>query len=191
MFRTLTPTLAIIASLIIFFLFVQPQYAALSSTRVEIESYEKAQSDYENFIRKIEGFETVRDRVSVIERDRLDALIPREIDSTQLLVDLEALAENNFLLFGNIEVSETARALDEEAESDTRESGRVSAPPEHVDISFEVIGTYDQFKEFLLDLEQSLTLYEITRIALSAPPESSFMQYSVSVRSYALPALIQ
>lgn len=185
MFKTLTPTLAILAALIIFFLFIQPQYAELKVIQQETAEYEKATADYATFRQKLEAFEARRNGVSVVERDRLDAFVPRELDTTQALVDLETLARQNSMLFGNIDIIEPSAAR---AAQDVSDGAGAPMLPEHVDISFGVIGTYSQFKSFLSGLEENLTLFEVTSIVATVG-EGQFMQFTVTVRTYALPSI--
>lgn len=185
MFKTLTPTLAILAALIIFFLFIQPQYAELKVIQQETADYEKATADYATFRQKLEAFEARRNGVSVVERDRLDAFVPKELNTTQALVDLETLARQNSMLFGNIDIIESSKAR---TTQDTSGEAGTPAPPEYVDISFGVIGTYSQFKDFLVGLEQNLTLFEVTNV-VAAVGEGQFMQFTVTIRTYALPSI--
>jgi cell fate (sporulation/competence/biofilm development) regulator YlbF (YheA/YmcA/DUF963 family) len=185
MFRALTPTLAIVSALLIFFLFIQPQYTKLQAVQQEIAEYEKATTDYANFRQKLEAFDTRRNSVSALERDRLDLFVPKEINATQSLVDLEMLAKQNLMLFGNISVADAADRTRSGADED---ADRVREP-EHADISFEVIGTYAQFKAFLAAIERSLTLFEVTNISATVG-EGTFIQFGVTVRTYALPAVM-
>jgi Tfp pilus assembly protein PilO len=184
MFKTLTPTLAVLAALIIFFLFIKPQYAELKAIQQETAEYEKATADYATFRQKLEAFEARRNGVSVVERDRLDAFVPRELDTTQALVDLESLARQNSMLFGNIDIIEPSKTGSARQAS----GGGASLLPENVDISFGLIGTYNQFKSFVTALEQNLTLFEVTNIVATVG-EGQFMQFTVTVRTYALPSI--
>ena len=193
MLRTITPILSILAALLLFVLFTKPQYAEIQSLRAEIGHYEKATNEYAEFQQKIKSLLARRDAVSLVERERLDMFVPTEIEVTRLLVDLEAMAKEKGLLFGNIKTEEPKEAKQSAQETSNMNSGAGEAPSSSsalvtTDIDFDVIGTYDQFKQFLGALESSLTLYEVTNITMKAS-ESEFQQFSVSVRTYALPKI--
>lgn len=191
MFRTLTPVLSILAALAIFFLFIKPQYAEVRATQQEKDAYTQAAEDYASFQEKIDALESKHESVSVVERDRLDMFVPKELDTTQAFVDLESLARQHSMLFGNIQViGDTTAAGAEEELVEYDEFGNPLVPtnePEHADLGFAVIGTYAQFKEFLASLEESLTLFEVTHIETEVQ-EGAFMQFDMTVRTYALPS---
>jgi hypothetical protein len=191
MFRTLTPVLSILAALAIFLLFIKPQYADVRAIQEERDAYTQATQDYASFQEKIDGMESKHESVSVVDRDRLDMFVPKELDTTQAFVDLESLARQHSMLFGNIQVIEdTTAANAEDGVVEYDETGNPIAPsmePEHADLGFAVIGTYAQFKEFLTALEQSLTLFEVTHIETEVQ-EGSFMQFDMTVRIYSLPS---
>lgn len=193
MFRTLTPVLSILAALAIFFLFIKPHYAAVQVVQQETDAYEQAAEDYVSFRQKIDALESKHENVSVVERDRLDMFVPKELDTTQAFVDLESLAKQNSMLFGNVQVIEDTTLMSAEDELvEYDEYGNpleVEGGPEYADLGFSVIGTYDQFKAFLSALEQSLTLFEVTYIETEVGV-GSFMQFDMTIRTYSLPAVI-
>ena len=196
MLRTITPILSILAALLLFVLFTKPQYAEIQSLRAEIGHYEKATNEYAEFQQKIKSLLARRDAVSLVERERLDKFVPTEIEVTRLLVDLEALAKEKGMLFGNIKTEEPKEAkpsAQQASVAGSAEGGEYAVPSTSsalvtADITFDVIGTYEQFKQLLVALESSLTVYEVTNIGLLAS-ESEFQQFSVTVRSYALPKI--
>ena len=92
------------------------------------------------------------------------------------------------LLFGNIKTDKGTENVN------TQKSNKSTTPEAQNsenrlitnDISFDVIGTYDQFKNFLSEIESSLTFMEVKTISFNAT-EGAFQQYSVTVQTYALP----
>lgn len=191
MFRTLTPVLSILAGLAIFFLFIKPHYAEVMSVQQDVNAYRQATQDYSAFQQKVNVLESKYQGVSVVERDRLDSFVPQKLDTTQAFVDLEALAKQNGMLFGNIQViSDTSANRNKDAVEYDGDGNPIdpTTQPEHADLGFSVIGTYDQFKALLGNLEKSLTLYEVTHIETEAN-KGQFMQFNVAVRMYSLPSV--
>lgn len=189
MFRTLTPALSIIAAVAIYFLFIKPQYADIQLVNQERASYEQAAQDYANFTHKIDALEARRNAVSLVERDRLDQFLPASLDAAQSFVDLQAAAQRANLLFGNVALGEDTSTNGAQPAVQYDEFGNpVSAPaePVYADLSFAVIGTYDQFKAFLTEIEKSLTLFEVTKIEAEAS-HGQLMQFDMTVRTYAMP----
>lgn len=193
MMRTLTPLLSLLIAVLLYFFFTQPAFTEVTELKGEIDEYEDATESYLEFSSLLEQKLSVKRNRSAAENERLERLLPDDVDETRILVDLEAMAESHNMLFGNVEVKtgeEAQFSVQEEGSEDefvdeferpaVRGFGLVST-----EITFEVIGTYEQFKELLSDIEESLTLLEVTKITLNAT-EGSFQQFAVTIRTYAL-----
>ena len=183
--RTLTPILSIIVAIVLFMFFVMPQYTEIESIYSEIEKHEEAISKYNEFTDALTKKLSVKASRTATQNEQLDKLVPETIDDTKLLVNLEALAKTHNLLFGNIRVLKS----DTELKHTTGASGSEKEQSDElntVDISFDVLGTYDQFKQLILDLEKSSTLFEVTKISFDST-DSPYQQISLTVRVYSLP----
>jgi hypothetical protein len=182
--RTLTPILSFVIALILFVFFVRPQYAEVKTIQADIDAHQKAIAQYTEFSNKLEAKIATKENRSALQNEQLDQLVPDDIDNAQILVDLEALAQRHNLLFGNTEVSSGDTELKRKSDpSAVEEDGDTLLTS---DISFGLIGTYDQFKLFLADLERSLTLFEVIAVTFDSS-ETVFQQFEVTVRVYALP----
>lgn len=183
MMRTTTSILSIFIAVLLFMFFTHPEYQAAVAIKNEVAEYAKARETYDDFERQLAQKETQKANRSAYEVERLDRLVPESIDETQYLVDLEALAERHNLLFGNTSVEDNDFAVTGENTNSTRDSANELIT---VDISFEVVGTYEQFKSFLADLEKSITLFEVTQLSFSVV-DGPFQQFSLTIRTFAFP----
>lgn len=182
MMRTLTPFLSLVIAVLLYVFFTYPEYTKVSQLQAEINQYEEAHDRYSQFEAELERKLAIKNNRPMADNEKLDTLIPAKVDDAELLVILDALTSKHNLLFGNIKTESGEAVLGD----DEMEEGGQSDELASTDISFEVIGTYEQFKSFLMDMEQSLNLFEVTNIDLTAGG-GQFQQYSVQVRSYALP----
>jgi len=183
MMRSITPFLSIIIAVLLFVFFTKPLYSEIRLLQNEISQYKIATTKYSEFNAQIQNLLSIKNNRAASEKERLDLLVPNAIDSTRLLVDLEGIAEGHNLLFGNVstkgsDVAPTSAGAPEKKDTSTE--------LKTADISFEVIGTYTQFKDFLSDLESSVVLFEVTKITVTAI-DGLFQQFAVTVRTYALP----
>lgn len=181
--RTLTPFLSLVIAIILFIFVIQPQYIEIVSLNSEVNEYVSATEKYQQFTAKLEEKLATKGSRSALENERLDTLVLEEIDATQLLVDLEVLAKQRNLLFGNVEIS----AGDIDVKKISNDADASGGELTTVDLSFEIVGTYEQFKNFLSDVERSLTLFEVVKMELVSTEESLFQQFAITVRVYALP----
>ena len=183
MMRTLTPILSIIIALLLFLFFIKPQYSEITLLQTEIDEYTNAVESYNDFIAVLDGKLRIKNSRASSDSERLDKLVRTDIDDTRLIVDLEAMVEKHNMLFGNV----ISSGNDAELSSGGTDPAQAQSEELRIaDITFDVIGTYEQFKDFLKDLESSLTIYEVINLAFNVT-EGTFQQFSVKVRSYALP----
>lgn len=182
--RTLTPVLSIIIAVLLFVFFTQTQFAEIGAIQKEIEEYASATEQYNTFSALLQQKLSTKTNQSVYDSERLDTLIPATLDSARLIVDLEKITQNNSLLFGNVTVEGDDSVA---VRGSSNSESEVTEELDTVDVSFEVIGTYVQFKNFLRDLERSLTLFEVIDLKYSVTEDSPFQQFALTVRSYGLP----
>lgn len=184
--RTLSPFLSIIVAIVLFMFFIKPTYYEAGALRDDAREYREAVSTYKEFTTILQEKIEEKEKNSSDE-EKLNLLLPEETDSTHLLVDLKTLANRNGLLFGNVIVVEgEASNPKEEDGEDSVIDARARLVP--TDISFELIGTYDQFKSFLENLESSQVLFEVTTLTFDTTEQKIFHQFSFTVRTYALPS---
>ncbi len=191
MMRTITPIFSIILAILLYFFFISPIYAEIKEIRMETESFLMAAEDYDNFNKDSNKLLGLKSSQSPLTIERLNQLVPENIDSAHLIADLEAMAKKQNMLFGSISTETTGATLGGSS-SDSLDLNTQTPANEELqttDISFELIGTYDQFQAFLTELESSLTLMEVTSIEFTAS-NGLFEQFGVTVRAYALPAEI-
>lgn len=185
MMRSLTPILSLVISVLLVAFFVMPQYTEIQSIQQEIDKHTDAIAKYDEFTSTLAKKLEIKTSRSAAQNEQLDKLVPESIDDTKLLVDLEALAQSHNLLFGNTEILKSDMELKHKKDAPdavVEESDELDT----VDISFDVLGTYDQFKQFILDVERSSTLFEVTKISFDSS-NSPYQQISLTVRVYALP----
>jgi hypothetical protein len=178
MMRTLTPVFSIVIAVLLFFFFVSPEYNEIKGLKEDTEMYKRAVESYNDFYAKVDTKLAVKRNESPVIVERLNQFIPKDLDVAYNIADLENMAQAHKMLFGN--VSTDVSGTDLVSESDKGQELQIA------DISFDAIGTYEQFQLFLLDLESSLSLFEVTSINFSAS-EGPFEQFTIAVRTYALP----
>lgn len=183
---TLTPLLSIVVAVLLFFFYAQPEYDKILVIKENINKHEEAVLRYTEFNNEVRTLLAKRDAISMSDKERLELLIPTQIDTTRLLVDLEKIAKDSGVLYGNIKAEEekNAKALTDEDIYNSKNIDSTSLVSS--DISFSIIGNYEQFKSFLAKLESSLPLFEVTEISLTAGTET-FQQFDVSIRAFAIP----
>lgn len=181
MMRSLTPIFSILIAILLYLFFIAPQWEEVKGVRAEVNTYQEAVERYDQFTARMNGLLELKRNQNPVTLERLNQLVPEEVDAARIITDLEDMARRSNMLFGNITTSES-----EEDFGSRNETTSAQTELQAVDISFELIGTYDQLQAFLLELESSLTLLEVTGLSFSAS-NGLFEQFALTVRAYALP----
>lgn len=182
MTRILTPILSILIALAIFFLFTQSIIADIRTTQSETKEYRDAVANAAKFNQKLNELVQRAHSFSAQDVERLETLTPKSVNEVKLLVDLEEMIRSHGMFLGNISVSEST---EKEVRSDTKPGITYEEDFIPSDVSFTLIGTYDQFRGLLADIERSLVLMDVTHLKFSAK-EGALQQYEVTIRTYAL-----
>lgn len=180
--RTLIPIISIVIAITIFFAFVRPLFSDVRIIQDEIVRIEEQLSKKTDLTEEVQSLLAVKKSHSATNIERLEAMIPDTIDEVKIIADLSALAEAHNMLFGNIFV-ESENDGDSQTNA-SREFNGVALVSS--DITFGLVGNYDQFKLMLADIERSLVLLDVLQITFSAG-EGDLVQYSLKVRTYAMP----
>ncbi|MEK7613636.1 MAG: type 4a pilus biogenesis protein PilO [Patescibacteria group bacterium] len=175
--RGLIPVLFVVIAGGIFFGFIDPAYDRIRELRAE-------ESQFDQALTRSKELQQVRDELlsryntfSQGELDRLQKLLPDNVDNVRLILDFDSLASRYGMRVRNValETNESRAAR-----------GQVGAEESRFDsliLSFSVTGNYDTFRAFLADLEQSLRLVDVNSISFSATP-SGIYDYAVSIKTY-------
>lgn len=184
MFRTITPFFSIILAIAIYFFFSSDIFAEMKLLEAETKEYNEAIANGKQYNQKLESALNTKRAINALEAERINALVSTDVDEVRLLVDLTEIARSHNMLLGNISVEEGESVSDIPAED---MSSNVVTASDFVEtsITFGLIGTYEQFKDILADIEKSLTLLEITNIEFAAN-EGDLQQFNVTVRTFAL-----
>jgi len=190
MIRTITPIFSIIIAFIIFFFFAKPEFAVIKATQGETEQYNDAAETAAALNSELDALVDKKRSFSAGDLERLDVLVPADINEVTILTDLNEIARTHNMLFGNVDVenSDKENAASGQAVTPSGDVGqRVTYTDFQVsDITFSLIGTYEQFKAFLGDVEKSLVLLEVLDIEFTVG-EGNLQQYTMIVRAFSLP----
>ncbi|OHA57812.1 MAG: hypothetical protein A2114_00910 [Candidatus Vogelbacteria bacterium GWA1_51_14] len=120
-----------------------------------------------------------------LERERLNRLIPDNVDNVKLIIDINNIATRYGMTINDATIETGAGPVTDGEDPNIRlinnPSGAISQGT--VDIAFTVTGPYDVFRDFLGDLASSLRLVDVKAVSFKAVPEGDY-QYSVKLTTY-------
>jgi Tfp pilus assembly protein PilO len=171
----ITPIILIVIAGVIFFTWIDPQYAQVKEIQSEANEYDEAMEQVRE-LRQVEQDILAR-RASFAESNitRLEKLLPDNVDNVRLLLDLDAIASKYGMTLRNVSIS------DPQAVTETPEE--VTQDLQSVSVNFAVSASYQNFLLFLEDLERSLRLVDVESVSFQAS-DVDLYEYAVGLRTY-------
>ena len=175
--KTLLPILFVVIAGGIFFGFIDPTYNRVRELRAEEFEFDQA-------LNRSKELQQVRDELlsryntfAQDDLDRLEKLLPDNVDNVRLILDFDALASQYGMRLRNVSIeSNEERAERGQPANGTQEFNSLL-------LSFSVTGDYDTFRAFLADLENSLRLVDVRNLSFSAT-DTGVYDFSVSLETY-------
>ena len=176
MSRPILSTSLIIIAVIAFFSFIDPTYKEIKVLNAESAQFNEA------LVRSKE-LQAVRDKLlsryntfSTEDLDRIEKLLPDNVDNVRLILDLDGIASKYGLLVRDVSISK-----DEESEEIVK-TGELFGG---IQLSFKVTGPYEEFKDFSKDLEKSLRIVDVERLNLSpTSADKNLLNFEVTIKTY-------
>lgn len=168
-----------IISFALVFGFVRPGVASIHSLVNEKKSYDDT-------LTKSKELRDIRTKLTDIYNtfpveniDRLNKMVPNNIDNVQLVMDLNSIASKHGMIIRNVVVNtgpETDEVKKKLIGSSSKKYGSVT-------LNFSVTASYESFKAFLKDLRDSLRLVDVVDISFSSE-EIDLYKFDLAVKTY-------
>jgi len=184
--RNATALILLTLAIGIYFTVTKNIIADISSVKKINEQYVTAMASADKLIKVRDQVTRDYNSIAQEDRDRLDKLIPSTVDNIRLIIDLNSVALRHGFTLRNIKAAAAKES------SQTGAAGPVSSPArgpisepvlDSVNVSFSVSAPYQQFINFMQDIEASLRLMDVTRMTITAN-DSGIYDYGVEIRTY-------
>jgi len=194
MFRLIVPIAIILVSVGVIFGVTKPALEKKSSIELEIAAYEVALKNAQDLRSIRDDLLTTYNTISTSELDDLDTLLPNSVDNVNLVITIDEIAQRNGLIFSNakydlteqLDTTSTSRALTIE------EIQEAQKPYSTSKLGFTVEGSYENFTNFLIDLESSLRVMDIKKLGFTSSDPlkpSDKYRFDVDVSTYWLKSI--
>lgn len=181
--KNVTPIILIVLALGIYFTFTRVKLDDLKSIKEVNLEYQQALNNSERLIKVRDGVRETYNKISADDRERLEKMLPDNVDNVRLIIDTNGVASKHNLNLKNIKTSATNVAGATTALPTTRGSSNLPSTYDTVTLSFNVSTNYQTFIDFMKDLEASLRIMDISRITLTAS-DTGIYDYGVEVKTY-------
>ncbi len=183
------PIILIASSFAVFFGYVDPNYKGNSAQngsdyqnagvvylKGELLKYDDILNSSTKIVSQRDILVAKKNTITEVDKTKLERLLPSNIDNIRLIIEISKIAEGRNLVAKNISVIDKTKTTGDNI-------GEVSTPYGILSLRFTVNSSYNNFLNFLQDLESNLRLLDITDISFNAT-ESGFYDFSVSLNTY-------
>lgn len=174
--KTIVPIILIATSIAVFVFFTNNTYKGIKVTRAQSANYERALKNSRTILQKRDALAEQYKLFSKKDLGSIQKLLPDHVDNIQLILDINGIAKDKGMSLRSIEISEGDSA-----------SGKVLGPSKSpfssILVSFKVTAPYQNFVEFLTDLERSLRIVDVTSLAFESNDKGIY-DYDVTIRTY-------
>lgn len=178
MMGLITPILLVALSVGAFMLYIDPTYTEVRVLQEDVAKHNEA-LDKANELRELRGaLEDKRNGIDDTNVERLLKLLPNNLDSVRLVLDLDAIAIKYGMRLANLSIEEKL---------DTPTRGELSAADtrkyNEINIGFTVKGSYTNIRSFIRALESSLRLVDIESISFTEEAEGLYT-FKIDLKTY-------
>lgn len=174
--RVFIPLLLLAVSVGVFFLYIDPEYQKIKILRAEEAQYNDALNKSKELQKERDKIKDKFNKIPAEEVDRLEKLLPDNVDNVRLINDLEAIVGRYGAHIRNIKIGTPAASQRDVLGADIAKFGILS-------LEFSLQTSYKNFLQILRDLEDSLRLVDVTSIGfLSSDNDNS--DYNLAIKTY-------
>lgn len=165
----------------LFYTFIDPQYGKVKEVRAEAQEFKQMLKNVSEIARIREDLEIKHREIPQQEVEKLEKALPDNSDIVKLALDLDAIASKYGIAIKKIEVGE--KQVDDVATF--IEQPTIAANYEKETVSFGFVTSYDNFRNFVSDIEKSLRIIDIQSASFQVGEEgSNLYEYKLTVGTY-------
>jgi len=194
MTRLLLPIILIAISVTGFFTFTSPLYKNISNLKSQLVSFDEALSNSKALESERDKLTQKYNTISTENLTKLSKLLPESVDNIRLILEIESIAAPYGMVLKDIkyQADDGSNTSETESFAQSRNSGSVSQSRTDYgtwNLEFSTTGTYNNFINFLRDVESNLRIVDVTSINFTSDvgrggEESDLYKYTFAIKTY-------
>ena len=172
--NNLISLIVIMASLGLFFGYIDPTYSKIKNHKAETVEYDRALNNSKDLREERDKLLLRFNEIPELDRDKLAKLLPDDIDNVRLIIDIDEMAKEYGMRIRNFSASTVEKK---------ETIGRDNSAYGTLAVSFTTSASYNTFLAFIRDLERSLRVMDVNAISFAAS-DNEIYDYSVDLKTY-------
>ncbi len=174
MLRLIIPIILIIGSIAGFSVMVNPAYKEAKALQAQISSYDQALANSRSLENERDKLTQKFNSMSSNDINKLQKLLPDSVDNIRLILEIEKLASPYGMALKDVRYdakAEDAKKNGDTAVSSATQGGQGKNTNKEYgswDLEFTVDGSYNDFINFLQDLERNLRIVDVVSVKFSS-----------------------
>ncbi len=172
-----TALVLLVLSVALFYSFVMPYYDKVNVLREQSAKYKEILNNIVELAQKRDDLAVKYENIPAEEIIRLEKVLPDNVDTVNLAMNLDSIAAKYGIAINSIKAVEANNQAGFEIVQST------AGPYAPVSISFSFVAGYQDFRNFIEDIEQSLRIIDIKSISFDTT-ETGLYDFSISADTY-------
>lgn len=175
--RILFPILLIGAAVAIFFGYTNNRWHEVQAKKIQSDKIVQAQKNADILRRQRDDLTEKFKSISPDDITKLSKMLPDSVENVGLIIEMDKIAFKDGM--GHIKSPQ----INQGSVSKSGTKGVDSTKYGSLSMSFNVTGTYDQFKAFLKDLETYVRILDVVGISFTSTKEGRYT-YNLTFQTY-------
>ncbi len=176
--KTTTALILVLISAGLFYTFIMPEYAKVQALRAEAAQYSEVLGNVSDLSTKRDELLLKYNAIPKSDSDNLKKILPDNVNVVELALNLDAIASK----YG-ISIKKVKTVDDKADQTATTIQTPQSGPYQKVMINFSFVSTYDNYRKFERDLEQSLRIIEVKSVSFDTA-DSGLEEFQMQIETY-------
>jgi len=182
----ITPILFAVVAVGLAFTYINPSYNTLLALRVLDTRLQEAFTDFEKLKNEQDGLLEAYNRFSAEDMMHLEQILPDELDTMAVVVDVNAMALEAGLIVTHLDVNDMHQETNSAPQELMQETELgIDSGLLHVTVR----GSYESLKSFLRTVESSLTVLDVVALNINARNADEYVEtgtyeYTVTIQKY-------
>jgi Tfp pilus assembly protein PilO len=184
--KNVTPLILIVLAVGIYFTFTRAKIDELQAIRQVNAQYEQALENSEKLIKVRDAVKDNYNKIGIDDQERLEKILPDNVDNVRLIIDISGVAARHGIVMKNVKTTTPKDASEPVANPGIDQvsgDGSTQSTYSTVTLSFDVSSNYQNFLNFLKDIEASLRIIEISKITVKSN-DTGVYDYNVEVKTF-------
>lgn len=173
-----TAIFLLILSVGLFYTFTSPMYGQVKELSATSDEYKNVLDNISNIIETRDKLQVDYNSISRAEIERLSKVLPANVDTVRLALDLDAIASRYGISISNV-------SIDTQSEQAATQVTLTDHEPPYQStlVSVSLVSSYENFKNFIQDLEKSLRIMDVRTVNFMVA-ESGLYKHEILIETY-------